>query len=58
MAPPTLFMYDTVGLTAHYARSLIGPRLPSAVEASVRWRKDLDRDARQRWEEEGGNTTE
>lgn len=57
MAPPTLFMYDTVGLTTHYARSLIGPRLPSAVKAPARRRKDLDRDASQRWEEEGGNST-
>ena len=58
MAPPTLFLYDTAGLTAYYARSLIGPRLPTAVKALARRSKDLDRDARQRWEEEGGNSTE
>ena len=54
MAPPTLFMYDTAGLNAHYARSLIGP-LPKAVKVPARRPKDLDCDASERWEEEGGN---
>ena len=56
MAPPTLFMYDTAGLTAHYALSLIGRRLPPAVKAPARRPKDLERDASDRWEEEGGNS--
>lgn len=56
MAPPTLFMYDTAGLNAHYARSLSAPRLPPAVKAAARRGKDLERDARERWEEEGGNS--
>jgi hypothetical protein len=56
MAPPTLFVYDTAGLTAHFAGSFIGPRLPPAVKPPVHSPKDLDREARQRWEEEGGNS--
>ena len=56
MAPPTLFLYDTAGITAYYARSLIRPRLPLAVKTAPRWSKDLDRDAKQRWEEEGGKS--
>ena len=57
MAPPTLFMYDTAGLNALYARSLIGPRPPATVKAPAQPRpKDLDRDASERWEEEGGNS--
>jgi len=56
MAPPTLFMYDTAGLNAHYARSLICPRPPKAVKAPARRAQDLDRDASERWEEEGGNS--
>jgi hypothetical protein len=31
MAPPTLFLYDTAGLNAHYARALVFPR-PKAVK--------------------------
>ena len=55
MAPPTLFMYDTAGLNAHYARSL-SPRLPPAVKAPARRPSDMDRAASERWEEEGGNS--
>jgi hypothetical protein len=54
MAPPTLFMYDTAGLNAHYARSLIVLPLPPAARAPARRPRDLDRDAGERWEEEGG----
>ena len=56
MAPPTLFTYDTAGLNAHYARSLIDPRLPPAAKAPARRPRDLDRDASERWEEEGGSS--
>ena len=56
MAPPTLFMYDTAGLNAHYALSSIRPRLPKAVKAPALLPKDFDRDASERWEEEGGNS--
>ena len=55
MAPPTLFMYDTAALNAHYARSLVDPRLPPAVKAPARRPKDSERDASERWEGEGGN---
>ena len=56
MAPPTLFMYDTAGLNAHYARSLSDLRLPPAVKAPARRPRDSERDASERWEEEGGNS--
>jgi hypothetical protein len=52
MAPPTLFMYDTAGLNAHYARSLINPSLHPSVKAPAG--RDLERDASERWEEDGG----
>ena len=55
MAPPTLFMYDTAGLNAHYARSLICPP-PKAAKAPAQRPSHLDRDASERWEEEGGNS--
>lgn len=55
MAPPTLFMYDTAGLNAHYARSL-SPRPPPAVKAPARRPKELERDASERWDEEGGTS--
>ena len=56
MAPPTLFMYDTAGLNAHYALSLMSPRQPKAVKAPALLPKDADRAASERWEEEGGNS--
>jgi len=56
MAPPTLFVYDTAGLNAHYARSLTCPRPPKAVQAPARPANDPDRDSSERWEEEGGNS--
>lgn len=56
MAPPTLFMYDTAGLNAHYARSLIGLRLTKARKPLPDVPRDLDREASERWEEEGGNS--
>jgi hypothetical protein len=57
MAPPTLFMYDTAGLNAHYARSLICPRPPKAMNAPARRPRDLEVGAsEERWEEEGGNS--
>ena len=56
MAPPTLFTYDTAGLNAHYARSLIGrPAPPKAAKPPAPRPKDADRAASERWEEEGGN---
>ena len=56
MAPPTLFMYDTAGLNAHYARPLVGPRLPPPIQAPARRPKNSEREATERWEEEGGNS--
>ena len=55
MAPPTLFTYDTATLNAHYARSLIDPRLLPAGKAPARRLTNSERDASERWEEEGGN---
>ena len=55
MAPPTLFMYDTAGLNAHYALSRIRPWSPP-VKPPLPRSKDLDRDASERWEEEGGSS--
>ena len=55
MAPPTLFMYDTAGLNAHYALSRIRPWSPP-VKPPLPRPKDLDRDASERWEEEGGSS--
>ena len=55
MEPPTLFMYDTAGLTAHYARTRIGQWLRATVKAPARQLEDPEREATQRWEEEGGN---
>jgi hypothetical protein len=55
MEPPALFMYDTAGLTAHYMRSRVVPRLPAVLKAPAGLPEDPQREARQQWEEEGGN---
>jgi|SoiMethySBSTD1v2_1073268.scaffolds.fasta_scaffold76183_2 hypothetical protein len=50
MEPPALFVYDTAGLSAHYAAWPENRRVPG-VKAPFLGPKDLEQ-----WEEEGGSS--
>jgi len=56
MEPSPLFVYDTAGLSAHYAALRLALRPRAGVNAPARRSKDSERDATQRWEEEGGSS--
>jgi len=47
--------YDAAALAARYVDSLIGWWLPAGVKPPVRRPADPERDAEQRWEDEGGS---
>ena len=51
MEPSPLFVYDPAGISAHYAAARNARRRRPGVKAL-----DLEREARQRWEEEGGSS--
>jgi hypothetical protein len=50
-----LFPYNAGGLAGRYADSLIAWWLPAGVKALARRPETAERDAEQRWEDEGGN---
>lgn len=52
-----LFPYNTGGLAGRYADSLIAWWSPAGVKVPVRRTEASERDAEQRWEDEGGNSS-